>query len=224
LTEPSNPPERSLEELVTAVQIGQVERTLELVQEALDDGVRASVILHNGLLLAMERLGVKFKNNEVWVPEVLLAARALNQGTRALKPYLTESDAPFKGKVVIGTVRGDLHDIGKNLVKMMLEGSGFEVIDIGVNVPDQTFVDVVREQRPDILCLSALLTTTIDQLRSVIDAISAAGLRDSVKILIGGAPVTQSFADAIGADGYAEEAASAAKLAREITALAKQAQ
>ena len=208
----------TLDEISAAVQRGRVKDVLALLQAGLDEGLSAPQLLNDGLLTGMSLLGVRFKNNEVFVPEVLIAARALNKGTELLKPRLIEAGVEPKGKAVIGTVQGDLHDIGKNLVKMMLEGSGIAVVDLGVDVTDQRFVEAIRENAPDFLCLSALLTTTMEQQRVVVDAITAAGLRDQVKILIGGAPITQGFCNEIGADGYAPDAASAAELATSLLA------
>jgi 5-methyltetrahydrofolate--homocysteine methyltransferase len=202
-----------VESVCEAVQQGRVKEVLALIEAGLDEGITAQELLDQGLLKGMSLLGVRFKNNEVFVPEVLIAARALNKGTEFLKPRLIEAGVAARGKAVIGTVQGDLHDIGKNLVKMMLEGSGFEVIDLGVDVSDQRFTEAVAEHAPDILCLSALLPTTMGQQGAVIEAVIAAGLRDQVTILVGGAPVTQGFCTEIGADGYAPDAASAAELA-----------
>jgi len=203
----------TLENLSEAVQKGRVKDVLALIEAGLAEGLSAQQLLDEGLLKGMSLLGVRFKNNEVFVPEVLIAARALNKGSELLKPRLIAAGVEARGRAVIGTVKGDLHDIGKNLVKMMLEGAGFEVVDLGVDVADEVFVEAVREHKPDLLCLSALLTTTMGQQRSVIEAVAAAGLRDQVKILVGGAPITQAFSDEIGADGYAPDAASAAELA-----------
>ncbi|MDR1807100.1 MAG: corrinoid protein [Propionibacteriaceae bacterium] len=203
----------TVESLCEAVQKGKTKDVLALIEAGLDEGVAPEELLNEGLLKGMGLLGVRFKNNEVFVPEVLLAARALNKGTELLKPKLIEAGVEAKGKAVIGTVLGDLHDIGKNLVKMMLEGSGFEVVDLGVDVSDQRFVEAVVAEAPDVLCLSALLTTTMGQQKTVVAAVEAAGLRDKVKILVGGAPVTPNFCAEIGADGYAPDAASAAELA-----------
>jgi len=203
----------TVEKLSEAVQQGKAKDVLSLIDEGLAEGVPAQDLLNDGLLKGMSLLGVRFKNNEVFVPEVLIAARALNKGTQLLKPRLIEAGVEPKGKAVIGTVKGDLHDIGKNLVKMMLEGAGFEVVDLGVDVADGAFVEALRENTPDVLLLSALLTTTMEQQRLVVGAVVDAGLRDKVKILVGGAPITASFATEIGADGYAPDAASAADLA-----------
>jgi 5-methyltetrahydrofolate--homocysteine methyltransferase len=203
-----------LESISNAIQLGKAAFVQDMVKEALAAGITAGEILSNGLLDGMAKLGVKFKNNEVYVPEVLIAARALNKGIELLKPYLINEGVKPIGKVVLATVKGDLHDIGKNLVKMMLVGAGFEVIDLGVDVPDQTIVAAVKEHKPNILALSALLTTTMAQQGEVIKAVKAAGLRESVKIMVGGAPVTQSFCDSIGADAYTSDAASCAEVAR----------
>jgi len=203
----------TVESLSEAVQAGRVKEVLALIESGLAEGIPAQDLLDQGLLKGMSLLGVRFKNNEVFVPEVLIAARALNKGTELLKPRLIEAGVAAKGKAVIGTVQGDLHDIGKNLVKMMLEGSGFEVVDLGVDVSDQRFVEAITANAPNVVCLSALLTTTMGQQRSVVESVVAAGLRDKVKILVGGAPVTAGFCTEIGADGYAPDAASAADLA-----------
>ena len=203
-----------LEKISDSLQLGKARDVKALVQQAIDEGVPAQRILDEGLLDGMGKLGLKFKNNEVFVPEVLVAARALNMGTEVLKAKLLEEGVMRIGKVVIGTVKGDLHDIGKNLVRMMLEGAGFEVIDIGVDVGEEAFVEAVKEYKPRIVCLSALLTTTMTQQAVVIEALKAAGLRDSVKIMVGGAPITQSFADQIGADAYTPDASTAADVAK----------
>jgi 5-methyltetrahydrofolate--homocysteine methyltransferase len=184
------------------------------VKEALEKGVSAADILNDGLLDGMGKLGVKFKNNEVYVPEVLIAARALNKGIEIIKPRLIDAGVKPIGKVILATVKGDLHDIGKNLVRMMLVGAGFEVIDLGIDVPDAKIVEAVREHKPNIVALSALLTTTMGAQGDVIKALKDAGLRESVKVMVGGAPVTQSFCDSIGADAYTSDAASCAEVAK----------
>ncbi len=196
------------------VQMGKADLVQKQIKEALEEGVMAADILNDGLLDGMGKLGVKFKNNEVYVPEVLIAARALNKGIELIKPYLIEAGVKPVGKVVLATVKGDLHDIGKNLVKMMLVGAGFEVIDLGIDVPDAKIVEAVREHKPNIVALSALLTTTMAAQGDVINALKEAGLRESVKVMVGGAPVTQSFCDSIGADAYTSDAASCAEVAR----------
>jgi len=203
-----------IDNISEAVQRGKAKDVVALIEQALNEGVSAKDILDNGLLQGMSLLGVKFKNNEVFVPEVLIAARALNKGTEALKPRLIEAGVKPIGKVVICTVKGDLHDIGKNLVRMMLEGAGFEVIDLGVDVDENKIVEAVKQHQPQVLCLSALLTTTMSQQGVVIEALKTSGLRDKVKVMVGGAPVTQSYCESIHADAYSHDAASAAETAK----------
>ncbi|MDR1463678.1 MAG: corrinoid protein [Oscillospiraceae bacterium] len=207
-----------LEQLALAVHNGKAKDVEALVKAGLEEGRSAQELLDGGLLVGMSAIGEKFKANEVFVPEVLIAARALNKGTALLKQKLVEEGVEPIGKVVLGTVQGDLHDIGKNLVKMMLEGAGFSVVDLGVDVGPKKFVEAVREHQPQIVAMSALLTTTMGNQRLVVDALREAGLRDQVKIMVGGAPVTQSFSDEIGADGYTPDAASAADLAKTFVA------
>ena len=199
-----------LEDVSLALQAGRAPKVKELVQQAVDEGIPAKDVLEQGLLSGMSVVGEKFKNNEVFVPEVLIAARAMNAGVAILKPYLTEAGVEAKGTAVIGTVKGDLHDIGKNLVKMRLEGRGLNVIDLGVDVEPERFVQAAIDNEADIICCSALLTTTMGEMKHVVEAAAAKGIRDKVKIMIGGAPVTQSFCDSIGADCYTADAASAA--------------
>ncbi len=206
----------NLNEISENLQKGKAKIVKELVQQAIDEGMDASSILNDGLLAGMGVIGEKFKNNEVYVPEVLVAARAMNMGVTILKPYLASSGVQATGKVCIGTVQGDLHDIGKNIVKMMLEGKGLEVIDLGTDVPAETFVQTAKEQGCQVICCSALLTTTMDVMADVVKAAEAAGIRDQVKIMVGGAPVNQEFCDAIGADCYPPDAASAADAAVEL--------
>jgi 5-methyltetrahydrofolate--homocysteine methyltransferase len=203
-----------LSALSTALQRGKAKDVEQLVNEAIEQGISAQEILDEGLLKGMGELGVKFKNNEVYVPEVLVAARALNKGTAILKTKLLDEGVQPIGTVVLGTVKGDLHDIGKNLVRMMMEGAGFRVIDLGVDVSEDKIIEAVKEHNPDIVALSALLTTTMNQQDVVVKALQAAGIRDKVKVMIGGAPVTQSFCDQIGADAYTSDAASAAEVAK----------
>jgi len=205
----------NLREIADFLKAGNAPKVKELVQAALDQGVDPTDILNESLIVGMGEIGVLFKNNEVYVPEVLIAARAMKAGLGILKPLLVEKDIKPIGKVVIGTVKGDLHDIGKNLVAMMLEGAGFEVIDLGIDVAPEKFLDVARDNKAECVAMSALLTTTMPGMKDTIEAFKVAGLRDQVKIMIGGAPVTQNFADEIGADGYAPDAASAADLAKE---------
>lgn len=203
-------------EISENVQRGKAKLVKELVQQAIDQGQPATLILNQGLLTGMNVIGEKFKRNEVYVPEVLVAARAMNMGVQILKPMLVEDGVRATGKVCIGTVQGDLHDIGKNLVKMMLEGKGLEVIDLGTDVAPETFVQTAVEQNCQIICCSALLTTTMQVMADVVKCAEAAGIRDKVKIMIGGAPITESFREEIGADVYTEDAASAADAAVEL--------
>ncbi|MDD3427321.1 MAG: corrinoid protein [Caldisericia bacterium] len=206
------------DEISEALQRGDAGKVEELVRLALQEKLTPKDILENGLIKGMNIIGVKFKNNEVYVPEVLIAARAMHAGMGVLRPKLVETGVKNIGKVAIGTVRGDLHDIGKNLVKMMLEGAGFEVVDLGVDVSADKFVSAVKELQPDIVGMSALLTTTMVYMPEVIKSLEAAGLRDRVKVMIGGAPVTQNYAEQIGADGYSPDAASAAEDAKALIA------
>lgn len=207
-----------LEDISLNLQRGKAKVVKELVQQAVDQGIDAKQILEEGLLAGMGIVGEKFKNNEVFVPEVLVAARAMNMGVSILKPLLTSAHVEAKGRACIGTVKGDLHDIGKNLVKMMLEGKGLEVIDLGTDVAPETFVQTAKEQNCQIICCSALLTTTMGVMGDVVKAAENAGIRDQVKIMVGGAPITQSFSDEIGADVYTSDAASAADAAIELCA------
>ena len=206
-----------LKAISQAVIDGRKKVVEQLVNEALAEGVPASEVLNDGLVVGMTELGELFKNGEVYVPEVLVAARAMKAGTAILKPLLQADNVQSLGTVAIGTVEGDLHDIGKNLVGMMLEGVGFTVMDLGENVSPDSFVNAVREGA-DIIGMSALLTTTMPMMATTIKALEDAGLRDKVKVMIGGAPVTQDYADQIGADGYSADAASAAELAKRLIA------
>ncbi len=205
-----------LDQISEQLQAGKAKIVKQLVQQAIDEGVPVKQILDEGLLSGMSIIGEKFKNNEVFVPEVLVAARAMNMGAALLKPLMAEAGVEATGKVCIGTVKGDLHDIGKNLVRMMLEGKGLEVVDLGTDVDPQAFVDAVANQDCQIVCCSALLTTTMGVMGDVVKAIEEAGLRDKVKIMVGGAPVTDAFCAQIGADTYTPDAASAADAAVEI--------
>ena len=202
-----------LNEINENLQKGKAKIVVELVQKALDEGIAAADILNEGLLSGMSAVGEKFKNNEVYVPEVLVSARAMNKGTEVLKPYLMAEGVQATGRVCIGTVQGDLHDIGKNLVKMMLEGKGLEVIDLGTDVSADTFVQTAIEKECQVICCSALLTTTMNVMADVVKAAEAAGIRDKVKIMVGGAPVNDEFCKKIGADCYTPDAASAANAA-----------
>jgi len=203
-----------LNDISEALQRGKAEKVSELVKQALNEKITPKNILEEGLLQGMSIIGEKFKKNEVYVPEVLIAARAMHAGMDILQPKLTETGVKNIGKVVMGTVQGDLHDIGKNLVKMMLEGAGFEVIDLGTDISAEKFVEAVKEHQPNIIGMSALLTTTMVNMVEVIKALDVAGLRDKVKIMVGGAPINQNYADQIGADGYSPDAASAAEKAK----------
>jgi len=203
----------NLEEISSYLQKGRANEVKELVQQALNEGMDVKKILEEGLMAGMSIIGEKFKKNEVYVPEVLIAARAMNAGTALLKPYLVSSGVKAKGKVVIGTVKGDLHDIGKNLVKMMMEGKGLEVIDLGTDVPADKFITAAKENHADIIACSALLTTTMTEMQNVVKAAKEAGIRDKITIMVGGAPVTDAFCKSIGADVYAPDAASAADAA-----------
>lgn len=193
------------------LQNGKAKVVKELVQKAIDEGMSAESILKEGLLHGMGIIGEKFKKDEVYVPDVLIAARAMNAGSELLKPLLASSGVKATGKVVLGTVAGDLHDIGKNLVRMMMEGKGLEVIDIGIDVPAEKFIETAIKEDAQIIACSALLTTTMNEIQNVIDAAVKAGIRDKVIFMIGGAPVTESFAKQIGADIYTPDAASAAE-------------
>ena len=204
-----------LTEISENLQKGKAKAVKELVQQAVDAGIPAGEILTEGLLAGMSIVGEKFKNNEVYVPEVLVAARAMNMGTQILKPLLAESGVTASGKVCIGTVQGDLHDIGKNLVKMMMEGKGLEVVDLGTDVSPETFVQTAIEQNCRVICCSALLTTTMSVMEEVVKKAEEAGIRDKVKIMIGGAPVSEDYCKKIGADCYTVDAASAADAAVE---------
>ena len=202
------------EEISTLLQRGKAKDLAALVTEELAAGVAPKDILTEGLIAGMGIVGTKFKNNEIFVPQVLIASRAMNASLAVLKPALADSGVEPVGTAVICTVKGDLHDIGKNLVKMMIEGTGIRVIDLGVDCSAEKIVEAVKENNADIVCLSALLTTTMMYQKDIIDALKAAGLRDKVKVMVGGAPVTQAFADEIGADAYTPDAASAAEKAR----------
>ncbi|MBE5952030.1 MAG: cobalamin-binding protein [Lachnospiraceae bacterium] len=206
----------TLLEISEQLQKGKSKIVKELVERAIAEGIPAAQILNEGLLDGMNIIGGKFKNNEVYVPEVLVAARAMNAGMQLLKPLLTEDGVQATGRVCIGTVQGDLHDIGKNLVKLMMEGKGLEVIDLGTDVTPETFVAAAKEQNCQVICCSALLTTTMDVMADVVRCAEESGIRDSVKIMVGGAPVTEEFCKQIGADRYTSDAASAAEAAVEL--------
>lgn len=202
-------------EISEFLQKGRAKNVKKLVQQALDEGVDAKEILEEGLLSGMMTICGKFKRNEVFVPEVLVAARAMNAGVTILEPKLIEIGNEPIGKAVIGTVKGDLHDIGKNLVVMMMKGAGFEIVDLGTDVPAEAFVDKAEEIGADVIGMSALLTTTMPNMKDILDVLEERGLRDKYIVMAGGAPVNQAFADQIGADYYTEDAASAAEVAKE---------
>jgi len=203
-------------EFSKAVIEGNLDDIVGLTKDALDKGLNAKDILDKGLMPGMDHVGAEFKAGNLFVPEVLRSARAMQSSMSLIKPLLAETGAAMTGKLLLGTVKGDLHDIGKNLVGMMCEGAGFEVKDMGKDIEPDVFVEAVKEFKPDILGMSALLTTTMRSMEHTIKALEEAGVRDRLKIMIGGAPVTQTFADQIGADGYASNAASAAELAKKL--------
>ncbi len=204
-----------LEEISLQLQAGKAKLVKGLVQQAIDEGIPAQTVLEEGLLAGMNVIGEKFKNDEVFVPEVLVAARAMNMGIGLLKPLLAQDGVKASGRACIGTVRGDLHDIGKNLVKMMMESKGLEVIDLGTDVAPETFVRTAIQEKCSLICCSALLTTTMGVMADVVKAAQEAGIRDQVKIMVGGAPVTEAFCRQIGADVYTPDATSAAQWAAE---------
>ena len=202
-----------LQEISQQLQAGKAKIVKGLVQQAIDEGFAPQELLEKGLLHGMGIIGEKFKNNEVFVPEVLVAARAMSQGTAILKPLLVGENVQSAGKACIGTIQGDLHDIGKNLVKMMLESKGFEVIDLGSDVAPKVFVETAVKENCQLICISALLTTTMNIMEEVVKEAEAAGIHDKVKIMVGGAPLTAAFAEKIGADAYTPDATTAAEVA-----------
>jgi 5-methyltetrahydrofolate--homocysteine methyltransferase len=208
--------ENKLEVIRTGIMDGDMHLVHDTVNAALEEGISAPEILNEGLIKAMAEVGRLFEEGEYFVPEMLIAARAMKAGLAILKPKLVDADVKPVGKVAAGTVKGDLHDIGKNLVCMMLEGAGFEILDLGTDVSPEKFVDAVKGQGVDVIAMSALLTTTMPNMKNTVDALEEAGIRDAVKVMIGGAPVTQAYADEIGADGYAPDASRAATLARQL--------
>jgi 5-methyltetrahydrofolate--homocysteine methyltransferase len=208
--------ENKLEVIRTGIMEGDMHLVQDTVNAALEEGVSAPEILNEGLIKAMAEVGRLFEEGEYFVPEMLIAARAMKAGLAILKPKLIDADVKPVGKVAAGTVKGDLHDIGKNLVCMMLEGAGFEIVDLGTDVSPEKFVDAVTSQGVDVIAMSALLTTTMPNMKNTVDALEEAGIRGAVKVMIGGAPVTQAYADEIGADGYAPDASRAATLARQL--------
>ncbi len=211
---------RILERIATAILEGDPEATTKLVKKALDDGMSAAEIMDNGLLIGMTEVGVRFKAGDMFVPEVLMSAEAMQAGTTLIRPLLVAGGSKQGGKVLLGTVKGDLHDIGKNLVAMMCEGSGFEVIDIGFNAEPEKFVEAIKKHQPQVVGMSAMLTTTMRAMGYTIKAIEEAGLRDQVKIMVGGAPVDAEFSKRIGADGYGSNAPAGADLCKKFVGVA----
>ncbi len=208
----------TLDHIYEGILDGNSNLVVENIKLALDEGVTPGSILNDGMIAAMGEVGRLFEEGEYFVPEMLIAARAMQKGLEILKPYLSEADVQSPGKVVIGTVKGDLHDIGKNLVSIMLEGAAFEVVDLGTDVSPEKFIEGIRESGAQIVAMSALLTTTMPYMKRTIDALIEAGIRDQVKVMIGGAPITQSYADQIGADGFAEDASRAVAKAKSLLA------
>lgn len=211
--------EELMQKISEALQNGKAKNVKTMVQEAIDSGINAQKILNEALLSGMEVIGARFKANEIYVPDVLVAARAMKAGTDLLRPLLVSEGVKSIGTVVIGTVKGDLHDIGKNLVAMMMEGKGLEVVDLGTDVSPEKFVETAIEKKAEIICCSALLTTTMSEMKAVVEAAIQAGIRDQVTIMVGGAPVTDNFAKQIGADIYQPDAASAAEAAAAVLAV-----
>lgn len=205
-----------LNKLYESIVAGKLEPAVEVTKDIIAEGLNIQEVINNCMIKAMEEIGDRFQNQKAFVPELLMAARAMKGALDLLKPHMKGEETAIVGKIIIGTVQGDLHDIGKNLVASMFEGCGFEVVNLGVNVTPDKFVQAVKTEKPDIVCLSALLTTTMNNMKGVIDALQAAGLRDSVKVMIGGAPVNQLFADQIGADGYTTNANAAVVKAKEL--------
>ncbi|MFC1502333.1 corrinoid protein [bacterium] len=203
-------------EISEKLEAGDATGVGDLTKKALDQNIAPDIILNQALVPGMDQVGVKFKNNEVFIPEVLIAARAMKAGMELIKPLLAASNIQSRGKVIIGTVKGDLHDIGKNIVSMLLEGAGFEVVNMGADVGVEQIIELINKESPDILGLSALLTTTMVYMQEVIEALNKANIRDKVKVIIGGAPITQAYADEIHADGYAPDAATSVDLVRNL--------
>jgi 5-methyltetrahydrofolate--homocysteine methyltransferase len=205
-----------LQRISEELQKGNYQEVPKLVQEALNAKIPPAKILSDGLVAGMDIVGDKFRRDELFMPEVLISAKAMQAGMDILRPKLIEAGVKLAGKIVVGTVKGDLHDIGKNLVGMLMEGAGFQVVDLGIDVPSEKFVEAVKTQKPNLLGLSALLTTTMPKMKEVMESLVEAGIRNSVKVMVGGAPVTEKFAKDIGANGYAPDAASAVEKAREL--------
>ena len=203
-----------LKEIASALERGDAPAVGKMTQDALDEGVSPEQILDGALIAGMQVVGERFKNNDIYLPEVLIAARAMESGMRVLEPHLVKAGVKPTGTIAMGTIRGDLHDIGKNLVGMMLEGAGFEVLDEGVDLTVDKFITAAKDNSAEIIAASALLTTTMTGMKDLVEAVKASDIGDKVKVIIGGAPVTQAYCDEIGADGYAADAASAADLAK----------
>ena len=208
--------EEKIQAVYEAVLNGAMANTSGLVQEAIDTGLEADVILKEGLIAAMSEIGQQFEIGEAYVPEMLIPAKSMKFGLELLRPHLVAADVQPIGKVIIGTVQGDLHDIGKNLVAMMMEGAGFEVIDLGADVKPEKIIEAIEEHKPDIVAMSALLTTTMGNMKTVINMMEDAGVHKGISVMIGGAPVTQDYADEIGADGFSIDASQAASLAKKL--------
>lgn len=208
-----------LEDIQNCVLDGELDEIKDLVQKAVDEGIDPAAIINDGLIGGMNIVAPLFKSREMFVPEVMESADTMNEGMQVVKPLITDADMPTKGKVIIGTVNGDLHDIGKNLVVLMMESRGYTVIDMGVDVKEEQFVEAIKEHKPDIVGMSSLLTTTMMKIDDTIKMINESGLRDQVKIIIGGAPISQEFADDIGADGYSEDASTAVELCDRMMAM-----
>jgi 5-methyltetrahydrofolate--homocysteine methyltransferase len=208
----------SYEDLAQCVINGDREKVTEITKSLIDEGKDPLEIINKGLIGGMSVVGARFKNDEMFVPEVLMSAKTMGLGMELVKPLIADQGIPTAGKVLLGTVQGDLHDIGKNLVGMMLESAGFSVIDLGIDIKPDKFAAAIKEENPDILAMSALLTTTMMHMKDTIDLLKEQGVRDSIKVIIGGAPISQEFADEIGADGFAPDAASATDLCKELTA------
>ena len=209
----------SVEDIQNCVLDGELDEIKDLVQKAVDEGIDPAAIINDGLIGGMNIVAPLFKSGEMFVPEVMESADTMNEGMQVVKPLITDADMPTKGKVIIGTVNGDLHDIGKNLVVLMMESRGYTVIDMGVDVKEEQFVEAIKEHKPDIVGMSSLLTTTMMKIDDTIKMINESGLRDQVKIIIGGAPISQEFADDIGADGYSEDASTAVELCDRMMAM-----
>ncbi len=211
--------EKIFEKISTAILEGDSDTSASITQQGLDEGVSAEDILNNGLIVGMNEVGVRFKAGDMFVPEVLMSAEAMAAGMDLLRPLLAESDTKMAGTIVMGTVKGDLHDIGKNLVSMMCEGAGFQIVNIGFDAAPEKFIEAIKEHQPEIVGMSAMLTTTMRAMGHTIKAIEEAGLRDKLKIMVGGAPVDQEFADRIGADGYGANAPASSELAKQLVGL-----